>query len=184
MTREQIVAEALVLLRQEGLAAVSLRKIAARLAVKAPSLYWHVDSKEALYGLMSQAIFRRCLEAIPACEDWREWLREFGLSLWRTQLATPDIRKLIVIAPVDAELRRLNRVTIVDALAGLGLDASLATPAQQSIQALVTGWTTLSVRTGKQESELRFLESLDVLIDGWRARAGSSARLKSSQAYP
>jgi TetR/AcrR family tetracycline transcriptional repressor len=176
LTRGHIVIEALELLQSGGLREVSLRKIAARLDVKAMSLYWHVESKEALYVLMSREIFQRCLQAIPPCHDWQEWLREFGLSLWAAQQRTPDIRQLITITPVDAETREVNRRTIPMIVTQLGLDPSLAVAAQGSVQALVTGWTTLQMRPSKprQSAEYEFLQSLDALIEGWAARARDS----------
>jgi TetR/AcrR family tetracycline transcriptional repressor len=138
---------------------------------------WHVENKEMLHGLMSRAIFRACLEAIPTCSDWRQWLREFGLSLWRAQQATPDIRQLIVMAPIDAEAREQTRARIIAELAKLGLHVEVAAIAQHSIQALVTGWTTLRMGSARQKNSSQewFLQSLDVLIDGWTARTTAHA---------
>src|SRR5215470_12470711 len=83
VTPEQIVATALTLLREGGLKAVTMRNVGTRLGIAAPSLYWHVESKDALHRLMSQAIFDRCLDSVPRSRDWRQWLRDFGLNLWR-----------------------------------------------------------------------------------------------------
>lgn len=172
ITREQIVEEALALLREGGLADVSLRKIGARLGVKAPSLYWHVESKEALHSLMSQAIFRACLNAVPPCASWQEWLREFGLALWRAQRETPDIQQLIVATVPNDAARREAWALIADRLMALGMPSDLAEPAQRSVQALVTGWTTLARRhdTFDPLPNGPFLTSLEALISGWAAR--------------
>jgi TetR/AcrR family tetracycline transcriptional repressor len=173
LTREQIVEEALALLREGGLAEVSLRKIAARLGVKAPSLYWHVESKEALHTLMSQAIFRSCLDAVPACTDWREWLRAFGIAIWRAQRAIPDIQQLILGGRLDESARQRVCDEIVGHLARGGLDRAIAAKAQRSVQALATGWVTLKDRGEPidQSPEETFRQSLNVLIDGWAQRA-------------
>jgi len=58
LDRDQIIQEAVALLKEEGLDAVSLRRIAARLGVSVSSLYWHINNKESLSALMSAAIFR------------------------------------------------------------------------------------------------------------------------------
>jgi AcrR family transcriptional regulator len=51
-TLHGIVAAAWALARRDGLAAFTLRDLAAEVGMKAPSLYGYVDSKHALYDLM------------------------------------------------------------------------------------------------------------------------------------
>jgi TetR/AcrR family transcriptional regulator, tetracycline repressor protein len=175
LTQEQVVDVALSMLRKGGLQAVSMRKIAARLGVRAPSLYWYVESKEALHRLMSQTIFRSCLDAIPPCADWRQWLREYGLSLWRAQCAIPDIRQLIIASPFNKKTSEAIRTFILEKMAPLSLDPDIAYNAQHSVQALVTGWTTLRAKPGADLGEELFRESLDVLIAGWESRVARSS---------
>jgi TetR/AcrR family tetracycline transcriptional repressor len=172
LTQDKVVEVALSLLRRGGLEQVSMRKIAARLGVRAQSIYWHVESKEALCLLMGRSIFQSCLDAMPRCTDWRQWLREYGLSLWRSQCITPDIRQLILAGRVDKRARDGLHAVILDALVPLGLAVETAQSAQQSVQALVTGWTTIRAKPGADPAEESFRESLDVLIDGWGSRVG------------
>ncbi len=169
LDRDSIVREALALLAQGGLAAVSLRKVAARLDARAPSLYWHVADKQALHRLMSQAVFRACLAAVPPAADWQGWLRGFALALWDGQRRTPDAHQLILTTRADPATDRGWRDEVVPQLAALGLPAETAGPAQASIQALVTGWTTLR-GAGADPIDPAFLASLDALIAGWEAR--------------
>jgi len=51
-TRLEIVEAAWEIARQDGLAAVTLRKVAARVGMRAPSLYTHFESKNAIYDAM------------------------------------------------------------------------------------------------------------------------------------
>ena len=51
-TRREILDAAWDLAREHGLAGLTLRDIAARVGMRAPSLYWHFDSKMALYDAM------------------------------------------------------------------------------------------------------------------------------------
>ncbi len=51
-TRDEIVAAAWELVREKGLAGLSLRDLAARVGLKAPSLYSYFDSKHAIYDAM------------------------------------------------------------------------------------------------------------------------------------
>jgi AcrR family transcriptional regulator len=51
-TRLEIVEAAWEIARQDGLAAVTLREVAARVGMRAPSLYTHFESKNAIYDAM------------------------------------------------------------------------------------------------------------------------------------
>lgn len=169
-----IVREAVGLLNEEGLEAVSLRKVAARLGVSVSSLYWHVADKDTLYGLMSASIFQACLDAVPPAASWRVWLHDFGLALWDAQISIPDARQLIVIARPPAGLLEMSLDKILSDLEALGLPRDHAMIAQRSVQALVTGWTTLrSVRPAAAGAgRASFVLALTVLINGWVAEFG------------
>ena len=53
LDRQQVVDEALELLDDEGLDALSLRALAGRLGVQAPTLYWHIGSKAELLDALA-----------------------------------------------------------------------------------------------------------------------------------
>lgn len=171
LDRDQIVREAVALLSEEGLQAVSLRKVAIRLGVSVSSLYWHVTDKETLYGLMSVSIFRACLDAVPPNDNWRGWLHDFGLAIWDAQITVRDARQLIVVSRPPAGLADESLRHILDALEAGGLPRESALAAQRSVQALVTGWTTLrSVRPDAVGADRdSFVVALNVLISGWVA---------------
>ena len=59
LDRQRIVAEAVALLDADGLDGVTLRKLAARLGVQAPTLYWHIPNKAALITAIAEAILER-----------------------------------------------------------------------------------------------------------------------------
>ena len=179
LTRDGIVGEALALLEKDGLQGVTLRKVAARLDVSVSSLYWHVRDRDALYRLLSERIFRSCLEAVPASTSWPQWLRGFGLALWQAQCAIPDTQTLIVQRRTDGEVRHAVRAEILAALETLGLPRAIGDVAQRSVQALVTGWTALSPAGGDHADQAdRLIErALDLLIAGVEAAmADDSAR--------
>ena len=171
LTRDAIVGEALDLLKKDGLAGVSLRKIAARLDVSVSSLYWHVRDRDALYALLSERIFRSCLESVPATRSWQQWLRGFGLALWRAQCAIPDTQTLIVQRCTEGDAKRAVREEILGTLEALGLPRGIGDVAQRSVQALVTGWTALSPAAHDDADQAdRLIErALDLLIAGVEA---------------
>ncbi|MBC2778748.1 TetR family transcriptional regulator [Parasphingopyxis marina] len=164
-----IVAEALALLQDEGLAKVGIRRLAARLDVSASSLYWHVQDKTALLSLMSSTVFRSCLDAVPPCDDWREWLRGFGLAIWDAQKRVRDAHLLIRAVPTSPPGSSVIHAEIEGKLVDLGLDPVVADLAQRSVQSLATGWTTLLRNPDADIAEERalFERALDTLIGGW-----------------
>ncbi|WP_432990661.1 TetR/AcrR family transcriptional regulator C-terminal domain-containing protein [Dactylosporangium sp. CA-233914] len=88
LTRETVVSEALDLLDEVGLDAVSTRRLAKRLGVEQPSLYWHFHNKEALLSAMAEAAMAPHHTApMPApSDDWRDWFIENSRSFRRTLL--------------------------------------------------------------------------------------------------
>src|ERR1700727_2360177 len=77
VTREQIVAVALDLLDEAGLDGLTLRQLAARLGIRAPTLYWHVRDKRELLDLLAAVILDQALagwRAPQPGQPWWEWL--------------------------------------------------------------------------------------------------------------
>jgi AcrR family transcriptional regulator len=67
--RAAIVAEAWDLARRDGLAAISLRDVAERVALRQPSLYAYFDSKLALYDAMFADGNRQLLESVAELSE-------------------------------------------------------------------------------------------------------------------
>jgi AcrR family transcriptional regulator len=83
LSRERVLASAMTVADAEGLAAVTMRRVAADLGVEAMSLYHHVPSKEALLDGLVEALVAEMAVAAPersAAADWRTALRERFLS--------------------------------------------------------------------------------------------------------
>lgn len=96
MNRETVVAEALDLLDEVGLDAVSTRQLAKRLGVEQPSLYWHFGNKKELLSAMAEAAMAPHATApLPTpAEDWRDWFVENTRSFRRTLLMRRDGARL------------------------------------------------------------------------------------------
>jgi TetR/AcrR family tetracycline transcriptional repressor len=163
LNRGIIAAAALNLLNENGLDQLSLRKLAARLEVKAPSLYWHVADKNALLALLAENIFMDCIDHVPDGGDWRSWLRGFGMVLWQTQKRTRDSGLLIMVTAQDEAVLMRMENAVVTPLVRLGLNASHAASMQASVQALVTGWTAFA--QGPNSSYLHAHLSLDLAFE-------------------
>ncbi|MBO1901791.1 TetR/AcrR family transcriptional regulator C-terminal domain-containing protein [Leucobacter weissii] len=94
LDRDRVLAEALALADADGLDAVSMRALAARLEVVPMALYKHVADKEDLIGGMVDAVIAGY--ARPAATGtWRERVRERALIARAAHLAHPWLREAI-----------------------------------------------------------------------------------------
>jgi len=80
LSRDRIVDEALAMARDEGVAAVTLRPLAARLGVGASALYRHVASRDELLALMHARV-TDSPSAVPD-EPWEPALRRVAVTTW------------------------------------------------------------------------------------------------------
>ena len=78
---DRIVAAAVALADAEGLAALSMRRVAAELGVGAMTLYTHVPGKGELVDLMLDAVLGELYPEPPA-GDWRERLTAVARANW------------------------------------------------------------------------------------------------------
>ncbi|WP_433474983.1 TetR/AcrR family transcriptional regulator [Spirillospora sp. CA-142024] len=78
LTREAIVETAIKVADAEGLDAVSIRRIAGDLGVRAMSLYTHIDAKEDLLDLMYDEVAAEVLVKGELPDTWREALFEIA----------------------------------------------------------------------------------------------------------
>jgi TetR/AcrR family tetracycline transcriptional repressor len=93
VTREEIVGAAIALLDEAGLDGLTLRRLAQRLGIRAPTLYWHVKDKRELLDLMADALSREALDGQrqprPG-QPWWDWLAEIARSERAVLLAHRD----------------------------------------------------------------------------------------------
>lgn len=115
LDREQIVTEALALLDAEGLDGVTLRRLAARLGVRQPTLYWHLPNKAALVTALAERIldaeFAELTPPAPA-QPWRDWLTDLALRLRRALLAHPDGARVLSAAQLSVTMAALSELAM------------------------------------------------------------------------
>ncbi|MCT0203087.1 TetR/AcrR family transcriptional regulator C-terminal domain-containing protein [Synechococcus sp. CS-602] len=88
LSRERVLAAALEIADQGGLAALSMRKLAEALGVKAMSLYNHVANRDAIIdGLVEIVVSEIALPEIGG--DWKAAMRQRALSAHRALLRHP-----------------------------------------------------------------------------------------------
>lgn len=110
MNRATVVAEALDLLDEVGLDTVSTRRLAKRLGVEQPSLYYHFRTKKDLLAAMAEAAMAPHTTApLPSPEDdWRAWFLENSRSFRHTLLMRRDGARLHAGSTPTGDLDRIR----------------------------------------------------------------------------
>ena len=202
VNREQIVAGALDLLDEGGLAGLTLRQLAGRLGIRAPTLYWHVRDKRELLDLLAAAILDEALSAWrepQPGQPWWEWLAARA-RVMRTELLAHRDSALVVSGnrPTSSSLPGIERQ--LRALADAGFTPGEGLLALLTLNAYVIGdvidqqaeegqhrppadgpeamgpdgpYPLLRAAVhGLSSADQRFEYGLGVIIDGLRARHG------------
>lgn len=164
LSRERIVSEAISLTDDEGIDALSMRKLGTRLGVGATSIYWHVANKEELVELVVDEVYGELDVPDPDSGDgWRAELARCGESMRDSILRHPWIATMLTqsaMAGFGPNAMRLSEGIIgVFRTAGLSpLEADRATSAIASFVLGAAGseaaWLQMLARTGQTEAEM------------------------------
>ena len=163
LSREEITRAALELADSEGLEAVSMRRIAAKLGAGATSLYWYVARKEDLYELMVDELIGEISLPEEPSGDWRADLREVAVQT-RAVLAHHDWFTLLGIQPgLGPKTRRYGELASAP-LAALGLAPQDWIPILGLLNNYVVGFV-------HRESAWKRMQGRSELDEaGWRAQ--------------
>ncbi|WP_329494007.1 TetR/AcrR family transcriptional regulator C-terminal domain-containing protein [Kitasatospora herbaricolor] len=124
LTRARIVRAAIEIADAEGLAALSMRGVAARLGVAAMSPYRYVGSKEELLLLMADAAFGEAAYPAVPPEGWRAQLELSARTLWSLFRRHPWLAQLgSLTRPLLLPDLMVHAEWALRALDGRGLDA-------------------------------------------------------------
>jgi TetR/AcrR family tetracycline transcriptional repressor len=98
LSRARLVSQALALVQEEGLDALSMRRLADRLNVKAASLYWHVRDRRELVELLADSILATVL-ATHRPSAWRKAVLDASLVLSRRIADQKDADRILLEVP-------------------------------------------------------------------------------------
>ncbi len=152
-TRQRILEAAWVLAADQGLAAVSLRDVARRVGMRAPSLYTYFPSKNAIYDAMyadgARQLARTLAGRVEGADPEDTFRNRVGCFI-EFCLAEPLRYQLIFERPVPGfEPTPESFAITVRALAGTRADLQAAgvpgEPALDLVRALITGLITLQI---------------------------------------
>jgi len=102
------------LLREGGIEKFSMRRLADRLGIQAPSLYWYFKSKQNLYQRLANQVSKMILTEFHSEGDWKEQLSEFSLTVRSVLYRYPCSTQLMMLTlPHEPDMIRFtNRMLL------------------------------------------------------------------------
>ncbi len=155
LSRSEILHAAIELIDDEGLRALTMRKLGARLGVEAMALYHHVPSRDQLLdGIVEKVIddlYDDPMVHGDAPDGWQPYLQRLAHGVRRIALTHPEVFPLIATRPPSAPwikppLRSLRWMeSFLSTLASCGFSDSDAATAYRSFSSFLLGHMLLEV---------------------------------------
>jgi TetR/AcrR family tetracycline transcriptional repressor len=102
------------LLGEEGIEKLSMRRLADRLGIQAPSLYWYFKSKQHLYQRLANQVSKMILEEFHSEGEWKEQLTGLAVTVRSVLSRYPCSTQLMMMTlPHEPDIIRFtNRMLL------------------------------------------------------------------------
>ncbi len=131
--------EALAVIDEEGVPAFTLERLAARLGVKAPSLYNHVASKTAIVELVRDLVVDEMDYSMFGSQPWDTALEGFARSYRDAFARHPNTVALLYTTPVNAPGTYQMYEAVAAGLARAGWASRRIIPLLAALEYLIAG---------------------------------------------
>ena len=138
LTSQAVVAGALAIIDAEGLEALSIRKLAARLGVTPMAIYWHVRNKDELLDGVAASIFEGIDLSVDAASGWQDQLRNLLESMIGALQMHPSAAILLSTRTVASESGLRPTEVLLDIFRRAGFPAAEATQVARHVLSTVT----------------------------------------------
>ncbi|GIP47858.1 TetR family transcriptional regulator [Paenibacillus sp. J53TS2] len=109
VSEDRILEASWVLLGDEGIEKFSLRRLADRLGIQAPSLYWYFKNKQDLYQRLANQVSKIILEEFHSEGDWKEQLTGLAVTVRNVLSRYPCSTQLMMMTlPHEPDIIRFN----------------------------------------------------------------------------
>lgn len=148
LTRDRVLQAAMHIADAEGLAAVSMRRVAAKLGVEAMSLYYHLPGKDGLLdGLVERLAVEILAESAQAADvegmragDWRAEVRARSLAARRVMIRHPWGPALITSrAAIPVDIQSVFEAALGAMIRG-GLSYQIAHRGMHALSSMLLGF--------------------------------------------
>jgi len=183
LTRADILTTALRIVDDEGVDALSMRRLARELGIEAMSLYHHFENKDAiLAGIIDLALEAEAPGAGAAPPtSWRDPVAAAVLGFRRVLVKHPNVLPVMAAHPPVSGSSTVYIQGPLQYLIARGLSETDATDLFQGVFALAFGHAMLSTSYGSIEladappvefTEESFTRTLSVVLDGYEPHPG------------
>jgi AcrR family transcriptional regulator len=146
LSKEMIVAAAVEMIDDEGLAGLSMRRLGARLGFEGMALYRYVPSKDALIAEAVSWVMLEGGDALPPADrPWRQRLTTMYAGFRRNVLRHPHLAGLMLTRPAQGVGAARVLEAQYQALADAGLSGPALVMAHRTIGSYVVGFVSVEV---------------------------------------
>jgi TetR/AcrR family tetracycline transcriptional repressor len=185
LSRERILAAALALVDEHGLAALTMRRLAERLGADPMSLYHHLPNKAAIVSGLVRAVFAEMRLPEPGAGEWPEQVRAWAGAYRDLAVAHPNlVLQIVTDAAAASEAAVLIGEPLHAALEAAGLPPAAVSHAAGLVVDFVHGYV-LAEAGGETDDD-----SLIDLLDRYppdrfpvQRRAHAAARAQPGAAF-
>jgi AcrR family transcriptional regulator len=147
--RQRVVAAAVELVRDQGAAALTLHAVAAKLSMRTPSLYSHIDSLADLEGAVAAHAAGLLGQAMEQAAQGRDGVAAVGAVMDAVRdfaKGEPGLYDMAVKG--RPEVHTAGLAVLWQVLAGCGLSGDTAIDAARALRAFIHGWVLLESEGG------------------------------------
>lgn len=146
LDRDDVIAEAVELVRTEGPGALTMRRLADKVGVATPTIYWHVGSRDELVAEVIRAHSRRLAELAVEGDDPRDRIYSAARNIWTASIGHRAFTSLAHQTGTSNLLVRPLEEALLVELEAAGLEGDAAASAAWSILAVIGGSLLLELR--------------------------------------
>lgn len=161
-SREKILAEAIALLQQQGLSALSLRHLAKQLNISPTSLYRYFDSKQQLVTALGEQVVQLDGGSLPAGLSPEQRLETLLNQLRQQVLTLPGLLAHFNSA-LPAETMVATIAVLAQPIIKMGLEDALAVRHAQSLVWMTLGFALFETSSSQADIVGQFLDLPDHL---------------------
>jgi AcrR family transcriptional regulator len=138
LSRSSIVDAALGIIDSDGVAGLSMRRLASRLGVSGPSIYHHFRSKDEILEAIVEQINGQ-IRLDPADPDWETVITSYAYQLRAALVEHPHVVEFVALRPVTKHSGLRIYEHMIATLSACGWDVTFARDVTVAVENLVYG---------------------------------------------
>jgi AcrR family transcriptional regulator len=146
LTLERILDAAMRIADEEGLEALSMRRLGTELGAGATSLYWHVKNKDELLDLLVDRVIGEMLEEIRPADGWRAQMTEAARTARRVLVRHRHLAPVFGTRPTFGPNALQAIEIVVGQLRAAGFDDLTATLGANAVVTWSSGYAVFEAR--------------------------------------